>query len=212
MYLFSFFRLLYQQQSMWMATFWLSQTTCLYTTIPNMEGGLAALTPQKVRPLLIWKMVGTHLHVFFICNASLHHILCWYTTTFYFYISFLFSLIKQTIKNRPLVFLTPYQTEYSSPVFASDLRYFIWYLQFCSHNQFFIPSLFFVLFKSLVFLAAFSCCLILFDFILACHNPWSRGTFSGYVCKFKWMVKTWPNLLRIYCEVNFLLLGPTATD
>lgn len=65
MLFFFFFRLLYQQQSMWMATFWLSQTTCLYTTIPNMEGGLAALTPQKVRLLLIWKMVGTHLHVFF---------------------------------------------------------------------------------------------------------------------------------------------------
>lgn len=62
-------RLLYQQQSMWMAMFWLSQTTCLYTTTPNMEGGLAALTPQKVRPLLIWKMVGTHLHGFLICNA-----------------------------------------------------------------------------------------------------------------------------------------------
>lgn len=69
-FFFFLFRLLYQQQSMWMATFWLSQTTCLYTTIPNTEGGLAALTPQKVRLLLIWKMVGTHLHVFFfICNA-----------------------------------------------------------------------------------------------------------------------------------------------
>lgn len=74
-----FFRLLYQQQSMWMAMCWLSQTTCLYTTIPNTGGGLAALTPQKVRPLLIWKMVGTHLHVllvlfampFFVCFVFL---------------------------------------------------------------------------------------------------------------------------------------------
>lgn len=118
-----FSRLLYQQQSMWMATCWLSQTTCLYTTIPNTGGGLAALTPQKVRPLLIWKMVGTHLHVlffylqcffilfFFLFFFLFHHTLCWDTTTFTF-TSFLLSSIKAPIKKSPLVFLSPCQLEH----------------------------------------------------------------------------------------------------
>lgn len=80
-------RLLYQQQSMWMATCWLSQTTCLYTTIRNTGGGLAALTPQKVRPLLIWKMVGTHLHVLFFLFAMLFLIIFFIS----FFLNFLIS-------------------------------------------------------------------------------------------------------------------------
>lgn len=85
-------RLLYQQQSMWMAMFWLSQTTCLYTTTPNMEGELAALTPQKVRPLLIWKMVGTHLHAFLICNAFFAPFFFPHTTIFTYFSWFLCPL------------------------------------------------------------------------------------------------------------------------
>lgn len=77
-------RLLYQQQSMWMATCWLSQTTCLYTTIPNTGGGLAALTPQKVRPLLIWKMVGTHLHVLFFLFAMLFYFIFYFPFFLFF--------------------------------------------------------------------------------------------------------------------------------
>lgn len=79
-------RLLYQQQSMWMATCWLSQTTCLYTTIPNTGGGLAALTPQKVRPLLIWKMVGTHLHVLFFYLQCFFFIFLFFISLFIFFI------------------------------------------------------------------------------------------------------------------------------
>lgn len=86
-------RLLYQQQSMWMATCWLSQTTCLYTTIPNTGGGLAALTPQKVRPLLIWKMVGTHLHVLFF------YLQCFFLF-FYFLFPFLFFLFSPYFMSR----------------------------------------------------------------------------------------------------------------
>lgn len=52
-------RSLYRQQLTWTVTCWPFRTTCLSTTIPNMAAGLAVLTPLKVRPLLIWRMVGT---------------------------------------------------------------------------------------------------------------------------------------------------------
>ena len=52
-------RLLYRQPLMWTAMSWLSPTTCSYTTTPNTAEGLAVSTLQKVRPLLIWIMVGT---------------------------------------------------------------------------------------------------------------------------------------------------------
>lgn len=60
-------RLSYRRLSMWTAMSWLSLTTCLYTTIPSMGEGLADSTLQKVR-LLIWRMVGTFLHLI-ICYA-----------------------------------------------------------------------------------------------------------------------------------------------
>ena len=46
-------------RSTWTATCWPCPTTCLCTTTPSTGGGPAAWTRQKVRPLLIWKMVGT---------------------------------------------------------------------------------------------------------------------------------------------------------
>lgn len=61
-------RLSYRRPLMWTATSWLSQTTCSYTTIPSMGEGLADSTLQKVR-LLIWRMVGTFLHLI-ICYAT----------------------------------------------------------------------------------------------------------------------------------------------
>lgn len=42
-----------------MATCWPCPTTCLCTTIPSTGGGPAVWTRQKVRPPLIWTMVGT---------------------------------------------------------------------------------------------------------------------------------------------------------
>lgn len=60
-------RLSYRRLSMWTAMSWLSLTTCSYTTIPSMGEGLADSTLQKVR-LLIWRMVGTFLHLI-ICYA-----------------------------------------------------------------------------------------------------------------------------------------------
>lgn len=60
-------RLSYRRPSTWTAMFWLSLTTCSYTTIPSMGEGLADSTLQKVR-LLIWRMVGTFLHLI-ICYA-----------------------------------------------------------------------------------------------------------------------------------------------
>lgn len=63
----SYCRLSYRRPSMWTAMSWLSLTTCLYTTIPSMGEGLADSTLQKVR-LLIWRMVGTFLHLI-ICYA-----------------------------------------------------------------------------------------------------------------------------------------------
>lgn len=46
-------------RSTWTATCWLCQTTCSCTTTRSTGGGRAASTRQKVRPLLIWTMVGT---------------------------------------------------------------------------------------------------------------------------------------------------------
>lgn len=60
-------RLSYRRPSMWTAMSWLFPTTCSYTTIPSMGEGLADSTLQKVR-LLIWRMVGTFLHLI-ICYA-----------------------------------------------------------------------------------------------------------------------------------------------
>lgn len=179
---------------MWMATCWLSQTTCLYTTIPNTGGGLAALTPQKVRPLLIWKMVGTHLHVFFfICDAFFFCfcIILYVDTRLHLLLHNSFSHPSNHPLKSPLVFLSPCQPEYG--------RYWIcfWLLSLFNTYSFAVTtnfSSFSSFFFSLVLLAAFSCYLIWLDFILACHIPCSRGTVSGYVCKFKWMVKTWSNL------------------
>ncbi len=52
-------RSLYRQRLMWTVTCWPCRTTCSSTTTQNMAEEPAALTPQKVRPLLIWRMVGT---------------------------------------------------------------------------------------------------------------------------------------------------------
>lgn len=146
---------------------------------------------------------------FFICNAFLfyfilffpfffflfHHTFCWDTTTFTF-TSFLLPSIKAPIKKSPLVFLSPCQLEHGGFWICFWLLSLLNTYSFAVTTNFssFPISVLFFFYFSLVLLAAFSCSLIWLDFILACHIPWSRGTVSGYVCKFKWMVKTWPNL------------------
>lgn len=52
-------RSLYRQRLMWTVTCWPCRTTCSSTTTQNMAEEPAAQIPQKVRPLLIWRMVGT---------------------------------------------------------------------------------------------------------------------------------------------------------
>lgn len=52
-------RSLYRRQLTWTVMCWPFRITCSSTTTPNMAAVLGALTPLKVRPLLIWRMVGT---------------------------------------------------------------------------------------------------------------------------------------------------------
>lgn len=78
-------RLSYRRPSMWTAMCWLSPTTCSYTTIPSMGEGLADSTLQKVR-LLIWRMVGTFLHLM-ICYAPFFRLIVSFRppTIFFFF-------------------------------------------------------------------------------------------------------------------------------
>lgn len=85
-------RLSYRRPSMWTAMSWLSLTTCLYTTIPSMGEGLADSTLQKVR-LLIWRMVGTFLHLI-ICYAPFSH--SFFQTSSHFFSSQITHLVASS--------------------------------------------------------------------------------------------------------------------
>ena len=88
-------RLSCRPRSTWTATCWPCLTTCLCTTTPNTGGGPAAWTRQKVRPLLIWKMVGT-------CYMPFFNLRC-----FFFFVPSFLLIHAQLLPPGPLTGQTP---------------------------------------------------------------------------------------------------------